>query len=154
MYISKETHEQIQLSLLNVLSHAEIKIYEEEYAFEEFAEKNFSLKAKSEALAIVRDGEVWSQLVPSKDLAQERFKIFKFYFKEALDNSGFIGWLATRLKDKIGTGVFVICGQNNGRGGIYDYWGCPIDVAQSVMEEIQNLVGEYHRSIKNVGERL
>jgi len=154
MYISKETHEQIQLSLLNVLSHAEIKIYEEEYAFEEFAEKNFSLKAKSEALAIVRDGEVWSQLVPSKDLAQERFKIFKFYFKEALDNSGFIGWLATRLKDKIGTGVFVICGQNNGRGGIYDYWGCPIDVAQSVMEEIQNLVGEYHRSIKNIGERL
>ena len=154
MYISKETHEQIQLSLLNVLSHAEIKIYEEEYAFEEFAEKNFSLKAKSEALAIVRDGEVWSQLVPSKDLAQERFKIFKFYFKEALDNSGFIGWLATRLKDKIGTGVFVICGQNNGRGGIYGYWGCPIDVAQSVMEEIQNLVGEYHRSIKNIGERL
>jgi hypothetical protein len=154
MYISKETHEQIQLRLLNVLSHAEIKIYEEEYAFEEFAEKNFSLKAKSEALAIVRDGEVWSQLVPSKNLTQERFKVFKFYFKEGLDNSGFIGWLATRLKDKIGTGVFIICGQNNGRGGIYDYWGCPIDIAQSVIEEIQNLVGEYHRSIKNVGERL
>jgi hypothetical protein len=154
MYISKETHKQIQLRLLNVLFHAEIEIYEEEYAFEEFAEKNFPLKAKSEALAIVRDGEVWSQLVPSKDLGQERFKIFKFYFKEALDNSGFIGWLATRLKDKIGTGVFVICGQNNGRGGIYDYWGCPIDVAQSVIEEIQNLVVEYHRSIKNIGGRL
>jgi hypothetical protein len=152
MYISKETDEQIQLRLLKVLSHAEIKIYEEEYAFEEFAKKYFPLKAKSEALAIVRDGKVWSQLVPSKDLKQERFKVFKFYFKEALDNSGFIGWLATRLKGKIGTGVLIICGQNNGRGGIYDYWGCPIDVAESVIEEIQNLVDEYHRTIKNIGE--
>ena len=152
MYISKETHEQIHLRLLNVLSHAEIKIYEEEYAFEEFAKKNFPLKAKSDALALVRDGEVWSQLVPSEDLTKERFKIIRFYFKEAFDNSGFIGWLASHLKHKIGTGVFVICGQNRGHGGIYDYWGYPLDAAESVIEEIQNLVGECYRSIKNIEE--
>jgi len=152
MYISKETHEQIHLRLLNVLSHAEIKIYEEEYAFEEFAKKNFPLKAKSDALALVRDGEVWSQLVRSEHLTKERFKIIRFYFKEALDNSGFIGWLASHLKHKIGTGVFVICGQNRGHGGIYDYWGYPLDAAESVIEEIQNLVGEYHRSMKNIEE--
>jgi hypothetical protein len=90
--------------------------------------------------------------VPSEDLTKERFKIIRFYFKEALDNSGFIGWLASHLKHKIGTGVFVICGQNRGHGGIYDYWGYPLDAAESVIEEIQNLVGEYHRSMKNIEE--
>jgi len=152
MFISKETGEQIQLRLLKVLAQAEIKIYEEDYAFEEFSREDFTLKARSEALALLRDGEVWSQLVPSEDLTKERFKIIRFYFKEALDNSGFIGWLASHLKHKIGTGVFVICGQNRGHGGIYDYWGYPLDAAESVIEEIQNLVGEYHRSMKNIEE--
>lgn len=146
MYISKETDEQIQLRLLRVLALAEIKIYEEEYAFEEFAKEEFALKAKSEALAFVRDEEVWSQIVPSKGLTKQRYKIFKFYFKEILDNSGFIGWLATHLKCKIGTGVFVICGQNSNYGGIYDYWGCPIEVAESVIKEIENLVDKYDRN--------
>jgi len=152
MFISKETGEQIQLRLLKVLAQAEIKIYEEDYLFEEFSREDFTLKARSEALALVRDGEVWSQLVPSEHLTKERFKIIRFYFKEALDNSGFIGWLASHLKLKIGTGVFVICGQNRGHGGIYDYWGYPLDAAESVIEEIQNLVGEYHRSMKNIEE--
>jgi len=146
MDISKETRKQIQLRLLKVLSHAKIKIYGEEYAFEEFVQKDFPLKAKSEALAIIRDGKVWSQLVPSKDLTKERYKIFRFYFKEALDNSGFIGWLASHLKHKVGTGVFVICGHNNGHGGIYDYWGCPVELAESVIKEINNLIDEYNRN--------
>jgi hypothetical protein len=28
---------------------------------------------------------------------------------------------ASHLKNKFGTGVFVICGQDSGHGGIYDY---------------------------------
>jgi len=148
MDISIETRKQTQLRLLKVLSQAKIKIYGDEYAFEEFAQKDFPLKAKSEALAIVRDGKVWSQLVPSRNMSQERFMVLKFHFKESLDNSGFIGWLATRLKHKIGSGVFVICGQNTEKGGIYDYWGCPVEVAELVIKEINNLIDEYNRNIK------
>jgi hypothetical protein len=117
--------------------------------FEEFSKEKFPFQARSEALAFVRDGQVWSQLVPSKDPATGRFRIFKINFKEALDNSGFIGWLATHLKLKIGTGVFVICGQNDCHGGIFDYWGFPIEVGELVKAEINKLIDEYHRNINN-----
>jgi hypothetical protein len=57
-----------------------------------------------------------------------------------MDNSGFVGWLATEFKRRLGTGVFVVCGQNRDRGGIYDYWGCPVQVraqAAQVLDELR-----------------
>ncbi|MGI5346709.1 DUF6196 family protein [Streptomyces sp. CA-250714] len=45
-----------------------------------------------------------------------------FHFPAAADNSGFVGWLASELKDQLGTGVAVLCGYNSAQGGIYDYW--------------------------------
>ena len=38
-----------------------------------------------------------------------------------------------------GGGVFVVCGQNSRRGGIYDHWGCPEAVADQVLETIHAL---------------
>ena len=61
------------------------------------------------------------------------------HFDPALDNSGFVGWLASHLKAVLGTGVFVVCGQNGARGGIFDYWGCPIRVADAVFGEVRAL---------------
>jgi len=149
MFISKETPAQIRFRLLKVLAYADMKIYEEEYGFQEFTSNDSPLRANPEALAIIRDGEVWSQLVPSRDASKERFKIFRFYFKEKLDNSGFIGWLGSHLKCKTGTGVFVVCGQNSRQGGIYDYWGCPVEVADRVMAEIQRLREGYKKELGN-----
>ncbi|MFC9438074.1 DUF6196 family protein, partial [Nocardia sp. NPDC057030] len=77
-------------------------------------------------LAVVRDAEKWSALVPfaEADGAEvEKFGLFSFHFPTGLDNSGFVGWLAGQLKRTLGTGVFVVCGSNRERGGIYDYWG-------------------------------
>ena len=142
MYISKETRNHIKNRLLKVLAHAEFNVYEEPYIFEEFPISDFRLKAKSETLAFVRDNEVWSQLIPSQDSTKELFKVFSFHFKDDLDNSGFVGWLASHLKHKFGTGVFIICGQNSNRGGIFDYWGCPIKIAESVIEEIKSLINK------------
>lgn len=55
------------------------------------------------------------------------------------DNSGFVGWLATHLKTQLGTGVFVVCGSNHERGGIYDYWGCPADLLDQATQVIDEL---------------
>lgn len=58
-----------------------------------------------------------------------------------VDNSGFVGWLATHIKRATGSGVFVVCGQNSCGGGIYDHWGCPEAVADPVLETIHALAG-------------
>jgi hypothetical protein len=60
-------------------------------------------------------------------------------FPAGLDNSGFVGWLAGRLKTELGTGVFVICGSNRDRGGIYDYWGCPIGLLDDTVAVVEAL---------------
>jgi hypothetical protein len=52
----------------------------------------------------------------------------------------FVGWLANHLKDKFGTGVFVTCGQNSSRNGIFDYWGCPINLKEQIIQEIKKLI--------------
>jgi hypothetical protein len=35
--------------------------------------------------------------------------------------------------------VFVVCGQNSTCGGIFDYWGAPLSVADQVLKEVKLL---------------
>ena len=65
--------------------------------------------------------------------------VFSFHFRSGLDNSGFVGWLASALKQQLGTGVFVVCGQNSRRGGIYDYWDCPAQLRDDAARVIRQL---------------
>jgi len=138
--VSRETPEEIDVRLRRVIAEADFKIYGGTFAFEEFPLESFK-NARADALALVRDNEVWSQLVPSNEESQELFSIFSFHFDDCTDNSGFVGWLASHLKMKLGTGVFVTCGQNSRRGGIFDYWGCPSELEYEVLEEIRLLRG-------------
>jgi len=137
MYISTETQEETETRLRKVIQAADLKIYSGEYYFKEVPIDKFQFV--EQALAIVRDEEVWSFLTPADNDESENFKLFSFHFKDGLDNSGFVGWLATEIKRELGTGVFVVCGQNTGRGGIFDYWGCPIAIADKVIELVQRL---------------
>ena len=137
MYISTETQEQTENRLRKVIQTADLKIYDSEYYFKEVPVDKFQFE--EQALAIVRDEEVWSFLIPSSSAESENFKLFSFHFKDGLDNSGFVGWLASKIKRELGTGVFVVCGQNTGKGGIFDYWGCPIAIADKVMKLVQQL---------------
>jgi hypothetical protein len=143
MYVSIETPEQTFARLSRVLAEAEFVEYAGAYAFREFDVSRFPQDEIANALAFVRDEDVWSALVPSNDEHDERFAVFSFHFTPGLDNSGFVGWLASHLKKTIGTGVFVVCGQNQKRGGIFDYWGAPLSVAPQVIEEVRRL-----RSVK------
>lgn len=137
MYISNETVEQTEDRLRKVIKSAGFRIFEPLYYFKEIPITNFTFS--SEALAMVRDEEVWSLLIPATDEPSEKFKICSFHFQEGLDNSGFVGWLASKIKQQLGTGVFVVCGQNTNKGGIFDYWGCPVSVAKEVVELIERL---------------
>ena len=140
MQISRETLEETETRLRKVIANSNFTLYDGTYVFEEFPLKDFKSKARANALALVRDAEVWSQLVPSDNDSAELFTIFSFYFDGCSDNSGFVGWLASHLKQKLGTGVFVTCGQNSARGGIFDYWGCPAELGLKAVEEVRLLM--------------
>jgi hypothetical protein len=139
MYVSKETPEQTHARLVQVLAQSDFVLYDDAYAFVETPVTVFPTHLLPTALAFVRDEDVWSALIPSNNAAHERFVLFGFHFTPGLDNSGFVGWLASHLKAVVGTGVMVVCGQNSARGGIFDYWGAPLEVSEAVIAEVRRL---------------
>ena len=140
MFISHETLAQTEARLRLVLARANWRMYEGTFAFREFpAAGPFPTQRVGEALAFVRDEQVWSALLPCTDPLAELLTIFSFHFAPDLDNSGFVGWLASHLKATHGTGVLVVCGHNGTRGGVFDYWGVPANVGLAVTTEIERL---------------
>lgn len=126
VFVSQESNEQTNQRLQSVLRVAELKIFEEPYAYIEKTDTTGQIKIDPKAIAFIRDEDSVCQLLPIIDPGlHESFFIICFHFPEKLDNSGFVGWLASRFKQQLGTGVFVICGQNSSRGGVYDYFGIP-----------------------------
>jgi hypothetical protein len=138
--ISQETSAETETRLRRVIQRARLSVWDAPYAFVEFPLAAFRERADPEALALVRDETVWSMLVPAPQDAAETFAIWCFHFPAGADNSGFVGWLATHLKVRFGTGVFVTCGQNTADGGIFDYWGCPWELRDAVLSEVEALV--------------
>ena len=138
--ISQESAEQTKTRLTRVITETRLTVYDKPFVFEEFPLNAFAEQADTGALALVRDDQVWSQLIEKNDPNAERFAIWRFHFPEGADNSGFVGWLAMHLKSLFGTGVFVVCGQNSQDGGIFDYWGCPWELRDAIIDEVRRLV--------------
>ncbi len=143
--ISRETREEAASCLERVIRRSRLTVYDGLFYFQEFPLAAFREHADPEALALVRDDRTWSQLVPYRGPAPvagsiELFCLWRFHFPVGVDNSGFVGWLATRLKDRFGTGVFVVCGQNSEDGGIFDYWGGPAQLRTELIGEVSRLV--------------
>lgn len=139
--VSQETEEQTDQRLRRVIALAELVVHDGVWYFQESPISNPPTLSE-QTLAVVRDEDSWSALVrldhePAEPL--ERFGVFSFHFPPGIDNSGFVGWLATHLKRRLGTGVFVICGSNRARGGIYDYWGCPHSLLPEVVAVVHQL---------------
>lgn len=137
--ISRENHQQVSQRLESVIRQARLKVYGEPHRFAEFARADFPIRADSNALALIRDDDVWSQLLPTDVVDGDTFAVWRFHFPVNVDNSGFVGWLASLLKERFGTGVFVTCGQNSGAGGIFDYWGCPWTLREEVIQFVVEL---------------
>ncbi|TDE37713.1 DUF6196 family protein [Actinomadura sp. 6K520] len=138
--VSVETAEQTEARLRDVIAQADVIVHDGAWCFEEFPAAQ-APELTADTLAVIRDEESWSRLVPHVHghSGAERFGVFSFHFPADQDNSGFVGWLATHLKAQLGTGVFVICGSNQARGGIYDYWGCPIDMLDEAVAVVEAL---------------
>lgn len=138
--VSVEQPEETERRLRRVLAAADFVVHPGAWYFEE-SPLTAPPQLTGRELAVVRDEEVWSALVPWSGAAREAevFGVFSFHFSADLDNSGFVGWLATALKRELGTGVFVVCGSNSRRGGIFDYWGCPTDLLPKAAQVVEAL---------------
>lgn len=138
--VSRETREETDQRLRMVLGRAERVVLPGAWSYTEspLAEPP---TLEGLPLAVVRDEESWSVLAEHVEgkSRQEVFGVFSFHFPEGVDNSGFVGWLATALKERLGTGVFVVCGSNSDRGGVYDYWGCPHEMLGDVLRVLDEL---------------
>ena len=142
MYVSKETPTETTQRLQHVLASSKWQIYAGSYVFLEFKLGSAIPEAiQQSSLAMVRDDEVWSLLTQATDQAPdaELFALCSFHFPANLDNSGFVGWLASHIKQQTDAGVFVVCGQNSQQGGIFDYWGIPISMQSEVIAVIRQL---------------
>ena len=139
MHISVETPAQTEGRLREVIREAEFALLDGTWRFEEFAVAAFISAVNPAALALVRDGERWSQLVPASASEGEMLAVWMFHFPDGADNSGFVGWLASEIKTRTGSGVAVVCGQNSLRGGIFDYWMCPVNASGDVLRMIDEL---------------
>jgi hypothetical protein len=138
MNVSRESPVETEQRLFRLARSATLEVQDGDWWFEEFSAAELSARLRPDAVALVRDGDRWSQLVPERggDRAVEPMRLWSFHFPPDWDNSGFVGWLATRLKARTGSGVIVVCGRNDASGGIFDYWGCPVAAAPAVMGEI------------------
>ena len=138
--VSHEDPATTDARLRRVIRSAHVKFYEGAWSFEEFPLSEFADRVNQDALALVRDDYVWSQLVPHGGEG-EQFALFRFHFPAGVDNSGFVGWLASLLKAELGTGVFVTCGSNSLDGGIFDYWGIPDALREQGFACVRKLCG-------------
>ncbi len=96
---------------------------------------------REDSIAEIRDEGRLSALCPTLNAA-ERFGVLRVVLPRGADDSGFVGWLASRVKAETGSGLFVICGQDAGRGGIFDFYGVPeaaIGEVCSVLERSRSI---------------
>jgi len=144
MDITRETQKQSQERLRSVFCAADIAWLPGHFAFTETANPEVAVSASRRALAVIRDENCWSVLDEADEKSPEKFRVFTCHFNADIPNSGFVGWLASEIKRELGSGVFVVCGHNRQRGGIFDYWGVPAEIAAGVLQLIEKLRLQAH----------
>ena len=116
-----------QARLLRVIGQADFQVLPGLYAFRPLIA---GAKPSDEALACVRDGESWSELVPDEDAAgPTALRVFAFHLDPAHDAAGFVGWLHSHLARSTGTSPIVVG----------DSWACPAEAAGPVLAEVERL---------------
>jgi len=110
---------------------------------------------RDDALAmVVADGKR-SWLSPAYPTGEaERFSVFRARFRAEAENSGFVGWLANRIKSETGSGVIVVCGYDRSEDGVFDYWRVPEDVGPTVRELLDGLVSRTSRGLDGMAMRV
>ncbi len=130
--------------LRGVIAAARFDALVEPYAW---AKLGKSPQLPADALAAVRDGAAWYALTPVAPDAAGAYRVLAFHFAEGSNASGFVAWLAARMKQEAGTGAMVVCGFDARATpalwqtslGLFDYWGCPWDRGDDVVALVQRL---------------
>jgi hypothetical protein len=134
VFISEELPVETERRLRDLIRVAQVVHLDGPWRFRRFCET-----APPGAIATVKDDAGWCALVPATGRGGELFGLTRTTFSPAIDNSGFVGWLATTIKQRTGSGVFLVCGDNPARGGIFDYLGYPLAMADEVRDLIDGL---------------
>jgi len=100
MDVSREGPAETDARLRRVVAEAALETFPGAWWFDELPLAAFPARVRPDAVALVRDRNCWSQLVPVRfgDAPAEQVRLWCFQFPAGLDNSGFVGWLATRIK--------------------------------------------------------
>jgi hypothetical protein len=144
--VSAEVPAQSEARLRAVMRHCTVDWLPGTWVFREGAEAETADAAQAAFARVSDEGRV-SALMPggsdgSGGSDGEVFAVFRVILPAGVDDSGFVGWFAGAVKAATGSGLFVICGYDRRRGGIYDYYGVPQGVAGEVRRVVTALAGE------------
>ena len=105
----------------------------------EFASSPERVGWKAGSLAAVQGRQGYSvvRLVADDVVPDTTLDVFEIRFATQSDNSGFIGYLAGRLKEVTGSGCIVLCGAESER--IFDYYLVPTPVAPLARKYLDHL---------------
>lgn len=129
-----ETYEEQNQRLIQALSNSDVNFLSGSYDYEEFNSTELDLKFNENALALIRDGSRWSQLV---NVDEGPFSVFSIHFNGVDNVNGFVGWFASFLKQQLDIGLIVFVGSNSLKKGVYDYYGVPIERITEVEREMK-----------------
>jgi hypothetical protein len=133
--VSSEVPAQTEARLRGVFRRSQVAWLPGSWEFVEGAEAT----GRHDAIAVIRDEGQVSALCPAGTAVAEGFAVFRVVLPRDADDSGFVGWLASRVKAATGSGLFVVCGQNRERGGVFDYYGVPEAVSGPVRAALERL---------------
>src|SRR5215813_11638452 len=143
-----ETSEQMDARLLRVIAQAQFEVFPADYIWQPMSRDQ---RPSRDAIACVRDGEVWYEFVPAPtSTSAQRYRVVSFHFKEGTDAAGFVAWLAAHLKRSAGTGSVVICGKDRRETpelfrtsqDVFDYWTCSVAAGDRFVALIRSLIAQ------------
>jgi hypothetical protein len=143
-----ESSEEMHQRLLRLTAASRMEVMPEEYGWLPMDSGNAPSPV---AIACVRDGSVWNQLLPVSTMHPgPRMCVVSFHFPADISGAGFIAWLATWLKREADTGVVVIGGKDGnpsegldrGSFGVFDYWCCDAANRSRFVDAIERLMAQ------------
>jgi hypothetical protein len=152
--VTTESSEQMEARLLRVIAHSRFEVLTDDYIWQPMTGNQ---PPSGNAITCVRDGDIWHEFVSASPTSSgQRYRVVSFHFKEGIDASGFVAWLACHLKRSAGTGSVVICGKDKRDSaelfqtsqGVFDYWCCSVAAGDRFVSVIRSLIEQGGKQAK------
>ena len=145
-----ETPSRTEARLRDALRSAEIRLLEPAYAWT--LVEDFPSQVSDEAVALAKDEDGWSQLVPAPGArVAEGWALIRFRFGDGSNIDGLTDWLAAFLRRRVTPRLMIASGLSQRTGRLYLYWGVPPALREQVMREIDILSTSPPTGVRSVG---